>query len=235
MPRKNLLIYGLQRSGTHYLEALLRKRFKVNILNHEGGGSDPRQRHFRPYNEKELVPDPAFHNDYKIDRLADLEQALELKPAPDAFLILSKNPYAWYLSYCRYAYQQNWPEVDHNYIEEYNRFYGKWLQLAEGEHRVHLVKYGDLLREPEAVLGELQGALRLEKRAFPWLVWLPRRIRRVLRHFSDRRRKYYLGEHFYGDIDPWEMSKINEGIDPELVRALGYTPYPGAAANVDQS
>lgn len=128
-----LLHYGLQRSGTNFLESLLAKKYHIEILNSNIQGirpdrSSPLHKHFRLYDEKDIVPEPKFTNELKINSLDAFEQLLEV--VPDYYLIISKDPYSWFLSYSAWAKRSNWPEVPYHYILEYNLFYGKWLEFS---------------------------------------------------------------------------------------------------------
>ncbi len=75
-----LLHYGLQRSGTNFLESLVAKKYRVKFLNSNIDGirperSSPLHKHFRLYDEKDIVPEPKFRNELKITSFNDFEES----------------------------------------------------------------------------------------------------------------------------------------------------------------
>ena len=113
MGKMRLLQYGLQRSGTNFLESLLKKNYRVSILNDNRIRSSPLQKHCRFYSNKEVIPEPQYRNEIVANTY---EQFQNLFPtAPDFFIVISKDPYSWYLSYQNWAEKCNWPSVGHHY------------------------------------------------------------------------------------------------------------------------
>ena len=220
-----LLHYGLQRSGTNFLESLLAKKYHIEILNSNIQGirpdrSSPLHKHFRLYDEKDIVPEPKFTNELKINSLDAFEQLLEV--VPDYYLIISKDPYSWFLSYSAWAKRSNWPEVPYHYILEYNLFYGKWLEFSRQTKRILFVRYIDLLRDPDVELYRLELEMHLKKKFLYML-----RSSVVFKvpqsgEFSIDRRSYYLGEEYLHEYTKEGLQEINDLIDPEVLTRLGY-------------
>lgn len=48
-----VLHYGLQRSGTNFLETLLKRKYRIQFLNSNQDRKSPLQKHFRLYDDKE--------------------------------------------------------------------------------------------------------------------------------------------------------------------------------------
>jgi hypothetical protein len=220
-----LLHYGLQRSGTNILEALLTKKYNVQILNSNINGirpdrSSPLHKHFRLYDEKDIVPEPQFHNDYIIASFKDFEQLLEV--IPDYYLIISKDPYSWLMSYTSWAKKCNWLQVPYHYIVEYNLFYGKWLEFSRQTERILFVKYVDLLRDTDKELQRLESIMHLKKKFLYSL--RSNMVNKVpqSREFSFDRRSYYLSEQYMHDFTKEELRKVNDIIDPDVIAGLGY-------------
>lgn len=216
----NLLHYGLQRSGTNYLEALLRRKYRVRFLNRNEDRSSPLQKHFRLYDEKDIVPEPRYRNDVVVGSYEDFARLFEV--VPDYCLVISKDPYSWYSSYKAWAKRCDWPAVDHHYIEEYNLFYGKWLELSRKTDAVVHVRYVDLLRDPGAELSRLEARMRLRKR--PLARWLSNRVGRVEQsaRFTDEAREDFLDEGYLGQYGKEELEALNGRLDREVVALLGY-------------
>jgi hypothetical protein len=222
---KKLLHYGLQRSGTNFLESLLAKKYRVQILNSNIDGvrpdrSSPLHKHFRLYDEKDIVPEPQYRNEIKIATFNDFEQLLEV--IPDYYLIISKDPNSWFLSYSEWARKCNWPDVSYHYILEYNLFYAKWLEFSQQTKRILFVRYVDLLRDPEKELSRLELKMHLKKK-FLYIL----RSNVVFKvpqsgEFSIDRRSYYLGEEYLHEYTKEGLQEINDLIDPEVLTRLGY-------------
>jgi hypothetical protein len=220
-----LLHYGLQRSGTNFLESLLAKKYCVQFLNSNIEGirpdrSSPLHKHFRLYDEKDIVPEPKFRNELKIANFNAFEQYLEV--IPDYYLIISKDPYSWYLSYADWAKRSNWSEVPYHYILEYNLFYSKWLKFSQQTRRILFVRYIDLLRDPDEELKRLELIMQLKKRLLYML-----RSNVVFKvpqsgEFSIDKRSYYISEQYLLSYTKESLQEINNLIDPRVIDLLGY-------------
>ena len=92
-----LVQYGMQRSGTNFVERVLKKNYRVHLLNNNHDRSSPLQKHCRLYENKELIPHPQYFNDVSIKTVQELDAFF--KTSPDYYLVISKDPYSWYLSY----------------------------------------------------------------------------------------------------------------------------------------
>ena len=220
-----LLHYGLQRSGTNFLESLLAKKYRVQFLNSNINGirpdrSSPLHKHFRLYDEKDIVPEPKFRNELKIDRFIDFEKLLEI--VPDYYLIISKDPYSWYLSYNDWARRSKWEPVPYHYILEYNLFYAKWLEFSQQTKKILFVRYIDLLRSPDEELNRLELEMHLQKKFLYML-----RSNVVFKvpqsgEFSIDRRSYYVSEQYLQSFTKEDLKEINDLIDPRVITMLGY-------------
>ena len=109
---KKLLLYGLQRSGTNFVEQLIARNFNVTFLNSNEHRDAPIQKHFRLYDDKSVITPPAYGNDYQFRNFEEFEAVLP-EPA-DGYVVISKDPYSWTLSYQKWAKKCNWPN-DRNF------------------------------------------------------------------------------------------------------------------------
>jgi hypothetical protein len=218
--RKNLLHYGLQRSGTNFLETLLKKKYRVRFLNSNTDRSSPLQKHFRLYDNKEVIPEPQYRNNIKVKNFDEFERLLET--LPDYYVVISKDPYSWFLSYSNWAKKCNWPTVAHHYIKEYNLFYGKWLEFSGQTDKIVFVRYIDLLQNTDLELERLETKMKLQKKLLMRL--MPRKVDKVSQSssFTGERRVYYLSEKYIERYTTKELRVLNLALDPRVISFLGY-------------
>lgn len=216
----NLLLYGLQRSGTNYLEALLTKNYRVQFLNSTKDRSSPLHKHCRLYREKEIIPEPQYDNKIEIETFEQFQSLFH--PTPDYYLVVSKDPYSWYQSYRAWAEKCSWPDVSHHYIEEYNLFYKTFIELSSRSDKFIFVRYVDLIDDAGAALEELEKKMRLKKRLLAHLkLRNPGNISQSAA-FSESKRAYYLNREYLNEYSEEEMKTLNERLDPQVISALGY-------------
>ena len=215
-----LLHYGLQRSGTNFLETAIKKNYRVKFLNDNQDRSSPLHKHFRLYDEKEIIPEPQYRNDLETAGFKEFERLLEV--VPDYYLVISKDPYSWLLSYTRWAEQCHWPDVSHHYLIEYNLFYGKWLEFSGQTDRILFVRYLDLLQASDKELSRLESQIALKKKFLS--PFTSRLITKVPQseEFSNNRREYYLTRQYLKSYTREELHTINTLIDPQLLSGLDY-------------
>lgn len=99
---KYLKIYGLQRSGTNYLKALVEENFDVRVLQNIGGW-------------KHGQIDPKFisrgyKGDFDKETVKHLESLLKSGDIP--IIHIYKNPFAWIYSYRKYLHNMNRKDMD---------------------------------------------------------------------------------------------------------------------------
>lgn len=215
-----LLHYGLQRSGTNFLETHLKRKYRVRFLNSNDDRRSPVQKHFRLYDEKDIVPEPQYHNELETADLRAFEQLLEI--IPDYYLIISKDPYSWLLSYNAWAEKCNWPDVSHHYILEYNLFYKKWLDFSLESEKILFVRYLDMLADIDEEIGRLESVMSLDRRLLYPLI--PSFVNKVPEStkFSNDRRAYYLHDEYLESYSNKDLHRINNLIDPDVLAGLGY-------------
>ena len=216
----NLIMYGLQRSGTNFIEKLLRRKYNVRFLNENKQRQSPLHKHFRLYDEKQIIPEPKYKNSIYISSFSEFEDCLPRKP--EFYLIISKNPYSWLDSYKRWATKCKWPPATHHYIAEYNLFYKRWLDLAEETDKIYFLKYIDFLRMPGKVLAQIEESLKLKKRLLYPLAPNSFSKVKVSDRFTREKRDYYLNGGYMQHFSSEEITYINNLISNEVVMRLGY-------------
>ncbi len=223
LKRKNsmkLLHYGLQRNGTNFLETLLMKNYRARFLNSNKDRSSPLQKHCRLYKNKQIIPEPQYHNEILVETFEQFESLF--KVVPDYYLIISKDPYSWFLSYRNWAKKCDWPNVGNHYIEEYNLFYGTFVEFSKQSDKFIFVRYVDLLRDADAVLNHLETKMKLKKKMLARLALKnPNKVSQS-NPFTDEKRAYYLGEKYMKEYSSEDMRALNSLLDPQVISFLGY-------------
>jgi len=216
----NLLIYGLQRSGTNFIETLIKKRYQVNFLNNTKDRSSLLHKHCRLYKDKEIIPEPKYNNNIVLDTFDQFESLLNV--IPDYYIIVSKDPYSWYLSYRAWADKCNWPNVRHHYIEEYNLFYKTFLDFSIQSNKFIFVRYIDFINDINAQLNELEKKMKLKVKLLSRL--RSSNIKKVSQSsvFTESKRAYYLNEEYLNKFNKEDIQKLDELLDPQVVSGLGY-------------
>ncbi|MFC2129197.1 hypothetical protein ACFLQX_00285 [Bacteroidota bacterium] len=225
MARKRLLYYGLQRSGTNFLAKVIQQQFEVEFLNKRYIRSHPRHKHFRIYDNKELIGRENYHNTLLIEDLQDFENKLEISGNADGFIILSKDPYSWLISYKKWAKRMKWSDPPHPYILEYNEFYRKWWELSLQSEKVIFLRYEDLLMHTHEVLNNLSDKFELDR--LPSEFIQDEQIKRVpySAKFTSKNLKYYSRKKYLKKYSNKELKVLNALIDHDLIKNLGYKSY----------
>lgn len=215
---KKLLLYGLQRSGTNYLETLINLNYQECIFLNGEHRNEITHKHFRLYDNKKAIPEPKFNNSKTFHNFAEFENALPVQKIPDLYIILSKDPYSWYSSYVNWSKKNNWVAPDYHYIEEYNLFYGKWMNFSNETPKIIFIRYADLLTEPSDVLNRIGQALNLppvQKLKTTKKVYASKR-------FTGNKKEEFLNKDYLKKISADDMKTIDSKLDPELIKYLGY-------------
>ncbi len=225
MSSRRVLHYGLQRSGTNFLKKTIEYHFDVALINKKLERSHIGHKHFRLYDDKSLIGRPNYINALQFADFKDFENQLPDEVKADAIIILSKDPYSWYLSYIKWGKRHNWPTPSHPDILEYNAFYKKWLQFSEESEKVVHIKYIDLLTDQETVIQSIKKQF-----GFEWTRGsekVRKRIKKVpySSKFTHKRLRYYSDELFLKDFNQQALKEINNHIDHELIEKLGYKSY----------
>ncbi|MFZ1591487.1 MAG: sulfotransferase domain-containing protein [Chitinophagales bacterium] len=217
LPTKRILLYGLQRSGTNYLETLIQLNYPSCKFVNGPNRNEIIHKHYRLYDNKICIPEPQFYNNEHYQQFADFEKKLPFD-APDVYLVMSKDPYSWYTSYIGWSKKNNWPQPPYHYIEEYNLFYGKWMAFAEENKRIIFIQYAEALTNPERVLQKIAHALNLpvrEKIKTTKKVYASRR-------FTSDKKDAFLHKSYLQKISPEDFVTINTLLDKGLLSKLGY-------------
>ncbi len=213
--------YGLQRSGTNYLESLLKNNFKVRLMNQKKDRTSILHKHVRIYAEKQVIPEPKYINQINAESIDSLWSCYEIKP--EFIIVISKDPYSWYISYKRWAQKCSWPKVSHHYAEEYKLFYERWVDLSKASNNIELVRYADLLQDPAGVLMPLAKKLHIKERKTSRLLSFssPRKVPES-EEFSNDKADYYINKRYLNELADVDVAEINNKVGSTLMNSLGY-------------
>mgnify|MGYP000574649895 CR=1 FL=1 len=224
----NMMIYGLQRAGTNYTEAVILENFKdVRFLNEHFPDCLPTQKHFRLYDEKFIIPSLQFQNNFHFpsfkqfdEKVEELTQQKDLK-----YVVVVKNPYAWYQSFMRLAnrtkhitYRKK--HINGHFVIDWNLFHSKWLSFFnECPEKIELVKYEDLVKDFDGTMKALENKFGL-KSIHPEY-FNPKSVG-MSRKFTKKRNTYYKGKAYLADLHPTYIRVISELLDKSLMERFDY-------------
>ncbi|GAB5539554.1 MAG: hypothetical protein Salg2KO_16570 [Salibacteraceae bacterium] len=103
---KSLMIYGLERSGTNFTEATILENFKeVQFWNEHYPDCLPTHKHFRVYDEKHFIPITQFLNNFSFPDFNSFDTRIQALTGKSdlGYVVVVKNPYAWYQSFMKLA------------------------------------------------------------------------------------------------------------------------------------
>ena len=228
----HMLVYGLQRSGTNYLETLLPNNFKdVSMENMGFARSLPVHKHFRPYDEKWFVPEPKYLNNFFYPHFSDFDAHVRRLTGkePLHYVVTVKEPFSWYVSYCKEAGKSRWPSLvrkglSQHYMIEYSLFCRKWLDFrGEAPAQVIILRYEDLLKDLAGSLDRVREQFGLEKAHETYQDFS--KVNKSSR-FSLKRRTYYLNKQFLDLFSKEDLFLLRENLNPDVVKELGYELGP---------
>ena len=153
--KEKIIIRGIQRSGTNFLENILSK-LDIDVIN-KGNlpRNSPGHKHFRVQNDKlSIFMDKQYLNDIYSENLKDLNFKSYKKKNIKNILIL-KDPVNWILSINRWAKKCNWIPINNDlrndfelmtkYLKEWDYFHLKWFELSKDKELILILQWEDLL------------------------------------------------------------------------------------------
>jgi len=219
LPKKQLLLYGLQRSGTNYLETLIQLNYpNCSFINSEVR-NEIMHKHFRLYDNKNYIPEPQFENNATFNSFEAFEQSLPIIEKPDLYLVMSKDPYSWYTSYMGWSKKNNWPNRGYHYINEYNLFYAKWLEFSIESGKIIFIRYQDLLTNPLPIINQIAKALLLPEKI------TVRTTNKVYasKKFTTDKKDAFLKRAYLNKISNQELVLMNSLLNKSLLLQMGYS------------
>lgn len=213
-------VFGLQRTGTNLMVALMTRNFHVHSL--EMGAEwkhGPVRRTERIWND-----------------------------SPARFVLCVRNPYAWLYSCYRYFRRANGSDrtvapqfkrdpsvsfeefvVTPTYtfatpVHRWNEMYARWLRELP-EDRTAVVRQDDQLERQMSVLESVEAKLGVARKS-PDLHPIDRRVD-VGAHLHgsfERDQKYYVNREYMAEYSPTLLEKVNQLLDPQMLNTFDYVP-----------
>lgn len=214
----NILIYGLQRSGTNLLEQILIKYFNnVHILNNNQEAKNPLHKHFRPHSFYTKIHS-LYRHKFSIDSFDSFVSYLPI--IPDHYIIVSKDPYSWFLSYSNWAKNnpKQYHAVDFHFSEEYELFYSNWIHFSSGQSNIHYIKYIDLLNDPNNTIKQIADKISVQ---IIEPIKLPSKVP-YSNNFTEDKIIFYKDKLYLNYISDYDKQIISQTVTSDTFMGLGY-------------
>lgn len=222
-------IYGLERTGTNYLEWLLKNNFVgLLVLTNELGWKhgDP-EKYFSGLIENGTCyvekPDVKAHfcgRSFRDPMVVEWTVRLITKSRMFC-VIMVKNPYSWYESFAKYARFPLQP-IRRQEIRRWTTRNQTWCELHDRNRtRFMVMKYEDLLEDMPSCLLRLQLTFALEARS-SWIDCTNRLNPAI--HISPERfdRDYFLRRQYLQKYMCSDFEEINHELEPALMKRFDY-------------
>ena len=221
--QKKCLLYGLQRSGTNYVEKIVAKNIpEIRFVNDRRDRSSPLNKHFRLYRDKAYIPTDQYRTEDVVERYDQLiDTVMRYNVTPDLVIVVIRHPFHWYRSYLSWAELCGWDQSAYAYIREWNLFYGAWESLArEAPKEVLIFRYEDVLAGYRSGVPRLCERLGIEGRDSidTYMSKVPVSGRMTEDKIASNLRPVALS-----DFPKWKQKLICEILDFDLVKRMGYS------------
>lgn len=218
--------FGLQRSGTNYLKALIDENFEDCILltNTLGNKHDKTS---WPSIERGLGEIPS-HLQHCSERLISSVKSKEI-----GFIFHTKEPISWVLSYFRLRNSKD-PEkykiFKRKFIDEALGVWEdrllNWLEFSKKANRFYFCKYEDVVLNEARVLERIADVFDLKRRPGEWVGSFSKATIRGGEHHSgaellsekDFNRNYYLKKGYLAEYPGYLLQYINDEISKRVER-----------------
>jgi hypothetical protein len=155
-------------------------------------------------------------------------------------IICVKHPYSWFLSYENYHRKRcskgrvaGVNALTHGcdigaygeYVNTYNRLYNHWIEECPKDGITSIIRYEDLLENPEMTIWLLCSKFNLYTRD---------KFTKADHYYNNfslnpteedgkfSRTDYYIKKEYMHDLSPQDKDTINSTIDKRLINLLGY-------------
>lgn len=206
MEKNVIKIFGIERSGTNYLQKLLQMNFNDLLVFTNGFG----WKHGKPQDpDKWIKSKECLEKDY-FSFLRKENKSID-------FIVIIKDPYYWHNSIKKFAKQK----YDfHQQFTKYNTLYGAYIDLLENNtpffKRGLYMRYEDILKNPGLALEKIQEFYGYESHNGGW--FNPVKVF-MSPDFGEERKKFYFKPP---PLDKSQIHKINKMIDDKIFKYYGY-------------
>ena len=212
-------LYGLQRSGTNVIQTFLETNFNISFMN-KGDRQSPYNKHFRIYDDKDIIPQTDNKNQYKnqyiIQSLKELDKLLGDLNQTNKYIIVYKNIFSWLPSIEKWAKGCKWKTNSKmEFVEDYLNFIKKWYSLRND--RVFFIKYEDFLNisdDNNSLVNKLSVFLNKKPKKN---IYSFDKVN-CSKQFTTSRKRYYINHEYMSLYPKEELDKIkNNVIYKELI------------------
>ena len=212
-------LYGLQRSGTNVIQTFLETNFNISFMN-KGDRQSPYHKHFRIYDDKDIIPQTDNKNQYKnqyiIQSLKELDKLLGDLNQTNKYIIVYKNIFSWLPSIEKWAKGCKWKTNSKmEFVEDYLNFIKKWYSLRND--RVFFIKYEDFLNisdDNNSLVNKLSVFLNKKPKKN---IYSFDKVN-CSKQFTTSRKRYYINHEYMSLYPKEELDKIkNNVIYKELI------------------
>ena len=227
----NYTVFGMQRSGTTFMETLLKDCFNASIKNTFSSGFIWKH----AFNiDKAVVNTPGekFYTLEKYHMIGDQIRAIHIH----------KNPYTWIESILRHSRTRNmvsttYPDVlrqrssDQPMVNGLNLCYlaelwtkhsAYWLNVAE-QKRVFRIQYEELIKGKSGVRNTIHSIAKFWDLGMPGEINIPTVVHSS-DEFTNEKRQYYLNQK-PTQLTEKQIARINEWLHPTVMEQLEYSYY----------
>lgn len=200
----SVYLYGLQRSGTSWLTECLEKNYSFQFTNtNEKNRDSPRVKHFRIYDNKDLIPEEAYFNDFLVQDITDLDKLLGDSTHTNKYIVIYKDIFAWLPSIQKWALNCKWKQQNKtDFVEDFLHFIDKWKTIQN--ERVMMIPYLELIETNNTIMQQVEEFLGFEHNDH---VVLPEKISSNPT-FNQDRKQYYLQNDFMNLYSEQEIQQI---------------------------
>jgi len=207
--------YGLQRTGTCYLNWLLNNNFEnIRVLAGD--------KHTRPIDITKIEPQN-FDSSHMTHQLTTNMKTQLVKAAESKqlkYVISIKNPYSWIKSW--YRYKPNSGSIE-TVIKTWNKKNNIFLDFYNNNiDNAFIVLYQDLIINYEDILSQIEQKFNLQKTG-DLITNIEKRMTRGYtpgnRNFN---KNYYINREYMNEFNKKQITKIKTLTDKKLLESLGY-------------
>ena len=218
-------VFGLQRSGTSYIEELLKLNFNASIKNTFSSGYIWKH----AFNLDRAVVNTPGEKNYNLQKYHQLDTL--------NCIHVYKNPYTWIESILNkksHFFATPYPDVQRQrssdqpminglnlcYLAEiWTKHSAYWLNVAE-QKKIYRIKYEELISGKQGVRSALHGYSKMFDLNFPGTIEYPQSVP-LSKEFTEDKRQYYLNQKPVRLTDK-QIAKVNEWLHPVVMEQLGY-------------
>lgn len=205
--------YGMYRTGTNYLRALVCANYETRVLTNTLGHKHSRPEDWSKWSSRQKVQGKFLHN--LTQAVADNEVGA---------MISIKNPYGSVYSYVNWVggWHQSLSRLRthvHDYCVAWNAMYRAWFELTVPKI---VVKYEDLIQSHTATLTRIASRFILPARTH--YRDIPNRVEAGDQHTSVKHdRQFWIEQHYMKCLPAWVKNLIGTLIDWDLMEELQYS------------